>query len=65
MTFELLTSASENWNRLITYAEACSWSAGKALARDMRSGAFTDWERVFAALDGECICGYCTAAKTD
>jgi ribosomal protein S18 acetylase RimI-like enzyme len=65
MTFELLTAGSEKWNRLAAYAEACSWNAGKALARAMKNREFTDWERVLAALDGERICGYCTISKTD
>ena len=65
MTFELLTASSEKWSSLIQYAEACSWSAGKALAQAMKNNAFSDWERVLAALDGEKICGYCTIAKTD
>ncbi len=65
MTFELLTTSSEKWESLIAYAEACSWSAGKALARAMRNNEFSEWERVLAALDGERICGYCTISKTD
>ena len=65
MTFELLTASSEKWNSLIRYAEACPWGAGMALAQAMKNNAFTDWERVLAALDGEKICGYCTIAKTD
>lgn len=65
MTFELLTSESETWARLIAYAEACSWSAGKALARAMKNNEFSDWERVLAVLDSETICGYCTITKTD
>ncbi|MBQ6257319.1 MAG: GNAT family N-acetyltransferase [Clostridia bacterium] len=65
MTFELLTAASEKWDALIRYAEACSWSAGKALAQAMRKKAFSDWERILVALDGEKIRGYCTIAKTD
>ena len=65
MTFELLTASSEKWNNLIQYAEACSWSAGKALAQAMTNNAFTDWERVLVALNEEKICGYCTISKTD
>ena len=50
---------------MICYAENCSWSAGKALANDMKKGVFTDWERVVAALDNGKICGFCTVSKTD
>ena len=53
------------WERLAAFAENCSWSAGAFLDRDMRNGAFTDWERVFAAMDGERIAGFCTLARTD
>lgn len=65
MEFELLTSYSKRWQSMIRYAEGCSWSAGKALANDMKNCAFTDWERVLAALDDGKICGFCTVSKTD
>ena len=53
------------WERVRAYAQECSWRAGESLAGDMRRGAFSDWERVIAAVrDGE-VCGYCTVAKTD
>lgn len=65
MNIKTLTSADELWSKVKEYAESCSWRAGKALAQMMDKGAFQDWERVVAALDGEEICGYCTIAKTD
>ena len=65
MNIEILSHSSPLWESVADYADACSWSAGKALARDMRNGAFTDWERVIAALDEGRVCGYCTATKTD
>ena len=65
MTIQILAPSSLMWERVAAYAEACPWNAGKTLARDMRSGAFTDWERVLAALDGERVCGYCTVTKRD
>ena len=65
MNIKTLTSADELWSKVKKYAENCSWGAGKALAQMMDKGAFQDWERVVAALDGEEICGYCTIAKTD
>ena len=55
----------ELWERIAVYAENCSWGAGRNLARDMRMGKFTEWERVFAAMDGERPAGFCTLAKTD
>ncbi|WP_221469436.1 GNAT family N-acetyltransferase [Cohnella nanjingensis] len=53
------------WQDVAEYAESCSWKAGAALAKQMRKRFFSDWERVFAALDGNHITGYCTLAKTD
>ncbi|MBQ8039954.1 MAG: GNAT family N-acetyltransferase [Lachnospiraceae bacterium] len=65
MNIKTLTSADELWSKVKKYAENCSWGAGKALAQMMDKGAFQNWERVVAALDGEEICGYCTIAKAD
>ncbi len=56
---------TDDWARLIEYAEACPWRAGAFLAEDMRKGAFTGWERVFAAKCGKEIAGYCTLAEKD
>lgn len=56
---------SADWERLIEFAENCSWKAGASLARDMRAGAFSGWERVFAAKCGDEFAGYCTLAETD
>jgi len=53
------------WERLAAFAENCSWRAGKSLARDMRNGAFTGWEQVFAAVDEEEFAGFCTLARKD
>ena len=53
------------WEDTIMYAEHCSWRAGKNLANDMKSNRFRNWERVFVALDGSRIVGYCTFAESD
>ena len=53
------------WGELCEFAENCSWIAGKHLAGMMRENRFTDWEAVFAAVDGEEIAGYCTFLKED
>ena len=55
----------KGWERLAAFAGNCSWRAGAFMAQDMRNGAFTGWERVFAAMDGERIAGFCTLARTD
>lgn len=54
------------WTKLADYAENCSWIAGPHLAQCMRDEkCFPGWETVFAALDGDAICGYCTLAEFD
>lgn len=53
------------WSRLADYAQSCSWIAGPHLAGMLRENRFSDWEAVFAAMDGERIVGFCTFLKTD
>ena len=65
MEFQWLTAESPLWEKMKEYAARCSWSAGKSLAQAMETRAFTDWERVIAAVEDGEICGFCTAAKTD
>ena len=38
---------------------------GAILANQMRQNKFNDWERVFVALEGDNIAGYCTFAAAD
>lgn len=65
MTIIALDPTHPDWLTLADYAQSCSWRAGASLAQAMRSGSFQPWERVFAALDGETIAGYCTLAERD
>ena len=60
-----VTLNSEIWGKLVEYADNCSWSAGKHLAKHMRANKFVEWERVFVALSSNNIAGYCTFVKTD
>lgn len=53
------------WDKTIAYAEKCHWRAGKFLAEDMIKGRFVEWERVFIAMEGDDITGFCVASKTD
>lgn len=53
------------WQELRTYAFQCSWKAGKALAQAMDEERFSDWESIFASVDENRICGFCTVTKTD
>ena len=50
---------------VISYAENCSWGAGKELARLMREDGFKEWERVFAACENGEIAGFCTLTERD
>lgn len=60
-----LNKNDEYWNRLIDFAENCSWIAGKHLAKLMRNNYFSDWEAVFAAVEADNILGFCTFLKED
>ena len=60
-----LTAADALWESVARCAEACSWRAGKSLASAMREGRIAGWERVFAALDGGQIAGFCTLCAED
>lgn len=65
MIITSITNEHEIWEKTAGYAEQCTWRAGKDLAREMRENRFTGWERVFVALEGDCIAGYCTFRKSD
>ena len=52
-------------NKLIDYANACDREAGPILAEKMQSDSFSDWERLFVALENDDIVGYCTFTKED
>ena len=53
-------------DRLLEFVEACSWTEAKAhVADQIRSWAFTDWETMFAALEGERIIGMASVMKED
>ena len=55
MQIELLINSDKLWHVVAEYAQNCSWKAGPALAKQMKECLFSDWERVFAALDGDRI----------
>lgn len=65
MDIKAITSIDSEWIKVIDYAENCSWKAGINLANAMRNEQFTEWERVFIAIENDDIAGYCTIAKTD
>lgn len=54
------------WEKTISYANDCTWRAGKYLACLMKENAFKEWERVFIAKDeNEQIVGFCTFTEKD
>ena len=55
----------ELWNKTINYGKNCSWKVGPIFAKQMEQNIFTEWERVFVAVDGDNIAGYCTFVKSD
>jgi len=65
MNFLSLTSSDELWKEVSQFAQNCSWGAGRSLSQSMADNAFTDWERVIAAIHENHIAGYCTVAKSD
>ncbi|MCL2225771.1 MAG: GNAT family N-acetyltransferase [Defluviitaleaceae bacterium] len=65
MEIRALTGDDILWTKLADYANACSWKAGAELSEKMKNHHFSGWERVFVALSGNEIVGYCTLSKTD
>lgn len=65
MQIESIIYCDKLWQVVTEYAQECSWRAGANLAKQMKECLFSDWERVFVALDGDQIAGYCTLAKID
>lgn len=62
---EVLTFGNELWDKVINYAETCSWGAGRVLAGKMRENDFEANERVIAALHGGDITAFCTFSNKD
>jgi hypothetical protein len=65
MEIKAIFKNDEWWKKTINYAKECSWGAGASLAKDMENNSFSDWERVFIAIENGNIAGYCTFAKKD
>jgi ribosomal protein S18 acetylase RimI-like enzyme len=65
MKIESIVYENILWQKTIDYAKNCTWRAGPFLAKQMEKNEFSDWERVFVAIDDNNIAGYCTFAKKD
>ncbi len=52
--------------QLLAYVENCSWiEARDHIAENIRSWVFSDWETMFAAVEGGAIVGMASVMKTD
>lgn len=61
----LLAPGDAGWEDALALVDACPWRGARSLARKMREGYFTGWQRVvLAAVDGE-PAGFCTLAAED
>lgn len=61
----ILSGESPEWEDLIRYAERCPWSAGPYLAREMREGKYSGFERVAALIADGRIAGFCNFTAQD
>ena len=64
MEITAIDGADMRWDAARNYIANCGWDGGPHLANLMAAG-FTDWERLFLALDHGRIAGYCTLQKDD
>ena len=65
MTISPITSKDRIWNSAINYANSCNREAWPILAQKMQWNDFSDWERVFIAVENDKIIWFCTFTKED
>jgi ribosomal protein S18 acetylase RimI-like enzyme len=65
MEIKQILPNDELWQKAIDYGKNCSWKAGAFFAKQMEQNIFTEWERVFVAIDDNNIAGYCAFVKND
>lgn len=61
----ILNKEDALWSKATEYIRNCSWEVGKYLAKMMEDNSFLEWERVFIAMDGEKIVGFCNLTAKD
>ncbi len=61
----ILSKERPEWESLIRYAERCPWRAGPYMAREMREGKYSDFERVAALIIDGRIAGFCNFTAHD
>ena len=47
------------WEKTRAFAKDCPWQPGRRLAKRMSKNDFLDWEKVFVAVHGEDVVGFC------
>ena len=47
------------WEKTRAFAKDCSWQPGRRLAERMSKNDFLDWEKIFIAIHGEDVVGFC------
>jgi GNAT superfamily N-acetyltransferase len=65
MQVKAITHKSRLRNNLILYTDNCDREAGPILAEKMKWDSFSDWEKIFVAIENDNIVGYCTFTKED
>ena len=65
LEIKTLTRDHELWQTVAEYASGCSWQpVGTDFSNNMKNNNFTDWERVFSAIENGNIAGFCAITKT-
>lgn len=65
MEITFLQKDQPNWKVYATQIAAVEWKAAKFVANKMDQMAYSDWEGVFVAVDGNQLAGFCTIVKED
>lgn len=63
MTIIWLSIQDPLWEKVIWYANDCPWQVGPLLAQKMIENDFSDWEKVFVAMEGDKLLWFCTFTK--
>lgn len=65
MEIKSLVYGDDLWKPVADYAKECLWQpTGTYLSKCMKNDEFSDWERVFVALETDVIAGFCALTKT-
>jgi N-acetylglutamate synthase-like GNAT family acetyltransferase len=55
----------ENWDKLIDFVKKSSWRESPIIANHCEKNNFLDWERIFVAVENNCIVGHCSLNEKD